>query len=43
LEHGAFTVKRENLFGARAAGAGPEAGSAASSQYHRAKIDRFRH
>ena len=41
LNHGALAVQRQNLLGVGAAGAGPEAGAAASGKYHRAKIDRL--
>ena len=40
LNHGALAVQSQNLLGAGAARAGPEAGSAAASQNHRTKIDR---
>jgi hypothetical protein len=39
LNHGAFAVQREHLLGAGAARAGPEAGTAAAGENHRAKID----
>jgi hypothetical protein len=39
LDHGAFPIQREHLFGAGAAGPGPEASTAASSENHRTKID----
>ena len=40
LDHGALAVQRQNLLGVGAAGAGPEAGTAAAGENHRTKIDR---
>ena len=43
LDHGALAVQGKNLLGVGAAGAGPEAGTAASGKNHRTKIDWLRH
>ncbi len=39
LNHGALAIERQNLLGAGAARTGPEAGTTASSKYHRSEID----
>ena len=43
LNHGALAIEREHLLGAGAAGARPEAGSAAAGENHRTKINWLRH
>jgi hypothetical protein len=43
LDHGALAIQRQNLLGVGAAGAGPEARTAASGKNHRTKINRLRH
>ena len=43
LQHGTFAIQRQNLLGVGAAGAGPEARTAASSKNHGTEIHWFRH